>query len=104
MLVFCYFCIPESQGVSLEEMDLLYNSRISPRKSKQWVKEHRKTILQSSVNSETIISAQDIEKRGSPPLQSGSGGMNEANRLVGQGEKEEKGRDGVTAKVPSLPK
>ncbi len=36
MAIFCYFIVPETRGLSLEEVDELYESGVSPIKSSHW--------------------------------------------------------------------
>jgi Sugar (and other) transporter len=38
-LLFTYFCIPETKGLSLEQVDELYNDGVKPWKSSTWVPE-----------------------------------------------------------------
>jgi len=38
-LIFTWFCIPETKGLSLEQVDELYNDNIKPWQSTKWVPE-----------------------------------------------------------------
>lgn len=90
---FCYFLFPESRGVSLEEMDLLYNSGVPARKSAKWVKEHRRRVLGEksatpSANASAQNSTFDIKhcmpkRRMETPLFGSSEGATPAGALDG---------------------
>lgn len=42
--VFVYFVLPETRGLSLTEIDLLFNAKVAPRRSSHWISEHRKRV------------------------------------------------------------
>jgi len=64
--IFTYFCIPETKGLSLEQIDLLYH-HTTPRKSVSY----RAAML------ERDVSAKDVEELGTPG--GGSGGLSDDN-------------------------
>lgn len=55
----------ESRGVALEELNLLYTADVSPRKSAQWIREHRQRVLAGKIKTNESVVA--VEKSGAMP-------------------------------------
>jgi hypothetical protein len=61
-LVFTYFCVPECKGKSLEQIDRMFNERISLRKFGDYAPEDVKGDEETSEKAVAIIDARHEEK------------------------------------------
>ncbi|KAI5951468.1 HXT5 [Candida jiufengensis] len=58
-IVFVYYCIMETKGLSLEEIDEMWAAKVLPRKSSEWVPPFVSEMTHSSDNAKAIIEHHD---------------------------------------------
>lgn len=57
--IWVYFCLPECKGLSLEQLDLLFEQRIPARKSTAWGKAHKDQAISSNRDGQIVAEGEE---------------------------------------------
>lgn len=91
--LWAYFCLPECKNLTLEQLDLLFEQRISARHSTAWGRSHRNQSIASDANDE-ITGEQDKQPAGQSPAPSLSKGSSSSEPRSALSPDEEKKQAG----------